>query len=105
MASLPAEQSFVGGPDDADATWIEAAVLEVTVHDEGDRHARVQVVEDDRAARATPRRDTTAGNAGPVDLNRARVFQCKAEAPPDVEADQPIGTVSLDFEQAFAAGA
>src|SRR5262245_59285174 len=104
MASLPSEQSFVCRANDADTAWVDAALFEVAIHDVGDSHAGVEVVEHGRPARAAPRRDAPAGGARPVDLYDGGVLQGKAETPLEVEVEKPVGTLGLNVEDPLAAG-
>src|SRR5262245_1320078 len=97
------QQAFVCRANDSDAAGIEAAALEVPIHDVGDGHVGIEVVEDRRSARAAPGGDATSGDARPVDLDDGRVLQHKAEAPLDVEIEKPVLTLGLNVEYPLAA--
>src|SRR5262245_1464157 len=90
--------------NDGDAAWIDAAVLEMTIHDVGDRHSRVEVVHHEGAARAAPARDAPASDVGPVDLDQRWILERVAQAPPNVKSEDSIRAVGLDLESPFAAG-
>src|SRR5262245_23007051 len=99
---LAAGKRVVRGDGDVDAALIEAAALDVLVHDVRDGHACIEVVDDHRAARPAPERD--AATSVPLSIDRVHgwVAEPVAHTPAQREAGDHVGTLGLLLEHALA---
>src|SRR5262245_54586339 len=81
---------------------IEAAVLDVLVHDVRDGHAAIEVVDHERAAGSAPARDALPLDVRSIEPDGERAFEAEAESPSQRIAGHEIGPFELKVECTLA---
>src|SRR5262249_18099382 len=93
------EEALVCGSNDVHAAVIDAAMLDVFVHDVRHGHAAVEVVHDERAAGSAPACDAFPLDVRSKNADHGLALEAVAQSPPEGVASHEVGALELHLER------
>src|SRR5262245_61586186 len=100
--SLRDGEALVCRFNNVDGAMVPAAGFHMPVHDEGNRHAFIEVIQHEGAARSAPTRYPVALDSLSKDGLERGGIQCVSHAPSDCIVEYKVGVIRLLLQDAFA---